>query len=246
MIDTIKLYLDLKYSSSTNKLKGHEVKKGKIYRFRQLKSCEDLCRIKQIIETGKFWCSKFSDLNDPMEGVYIASDYNSVNENLNQKNKYKICSFSGERGFENPIMWGYYAGGFHGVAIEVEVDINEIKQVKYTCDTITSDNVKDILTSKLFYWEHEDEYRYLDNSNSDNLIKIGKITKVYFGNPYGGLTNTDNIKQDNKNLIKYEEFREELVKLMNQKGIQYSYVEVKGNQVVSKETDLSLKCIKNC
>ena len=45
--------------------------KMKLYKFRSLGSEADYDRIIGIIENG-FWCSKFSDLNDVMEGVFYS------------------------------------------------------------------------------------------------------------------------------------------------------------------------------
>jgi|GEM_PF-5983772 hypothetical protein len=42
----------------------------KLYKFRPLGSCLDLERAQEILAQGKFWCSPFWELNDPMEGVY--------------------------------------------------------------------------------------------------------------------------------------------------------------------------------
>ena len=52
----------------------------KLYKFRPLANCDDLKRIKQIVEEKKFWCSRLWDLNDPMEGVYhnSARDINYI------------------------------------------------------------------------------------------------------------------------------------------------------------------------
>ena len=44
--------------------------KIKLYKFRPLSDCKDFERIEKILETGEFWCPKFTELNDPMEGVY--------------------------------------------------------------------------------------------------------------------------------------------------------------------------------
>lgn len=60
-----------------------------IYKFRLLKSCEDLYRIEDIIKAGKFWYSKFFELNDPMEGVYRAETINIVENMYNQKKYIK-------------------------------------------------------------------------------------------------------------------------------------------------------------
>ena len=157
----------------------------KVYKFRQLIGGTDFCRLKEIIETRKFKCSKFQDLNDPMEGVFsilIKSENINYNKKIqkiidavySKKMKHKICSFSGEEGFKNPSMWGYYAGGFKGVAIEVEVSQNKLKEVKCkdkdfwidnekisidTEDNILVDDiyVEEILTVKKRAWENENE-----------------------------------------------------------------------------------------
>ena len=44
--------------------------KVKLYKFRPLADDRDFERLKEILKTGKFYCPKFPDLNDPMEGVY--------------------------------------------------------------------------------------------------------------------------------------------------------------------------------
>ncbi|MFA6756860.1 MAG: hypothetical protein WCR62_03875, partial [Sulfurospirillaceae bacterium] len=91
-----------------------------VYKLMSLSSEKDLCRIIEIICTNKFHCSTFSEMNDPMEGVYTYEHKHLVEPDLPAtKNKYKICSFSGLKGFENPAMWGYYANGFKGIAIEI-------------------------------------------------------------------------------------------------------------------------------
>ena len=89
----------------------------KLYKFRQLTSCRDLERIIEILETNKFHCAKFSEMNDPMEGVYIATVPSKIDKILTEKNEKRICSFSSKEGFENLAMWGYYANGFKGIPI---------------------------------------------------------------------------------------------------------------------------------
>ncbi len=39
----------------------------KLYKFRPLANQNEFSRAKQILETGCFWCSQFSELNDPIE-----------------------------------------------------------------------------------------------------------------------------------------------------------------------------------
>ena len=90
-----------------------ESPKVKLYKFRPLANNKDFRRLKSILKTRKFHCSKFTELNDPMEGVYNFSDYDNRPEAigliLGAKASYKICSFSSEDAFTNPLMWGYFA-----------------------------------------------------------------------------------------------------------------------------------------
>ena len=42
----------------------------KLYKFRSLGEPNSVNRVVGILRTKKFWCSKFWDMNDPMEGVF--------------------------------------------------------------------------------------------------------------------------------------------------------------------------------
>jgi hypothetical protein len=140
---------------------------------------------------------------------------------LGEKNRYKICSFSGEEAFRDPSIWGYYANGFKGLAIEVESELFEddeklLKRIKPTStipainDRKTHDkNTRNILLSKSRFWKKEDEYRFLINSEK-NYHKIGKITAIYFGNPYGRAVNRDGIYKATETLAKFEVLRARL------------------------------------
>lgn len=210
--------------------------KMKLYKFRSLGTETDLERLKTIIETGHFWCSRFFDLNDPMEGVFSALGLPEklIDKIFDGKKRYKICSFSGKNGLKNPTLWGYYANGFKGVAIEVEVKVNErIKPVRYISSIHSEDyrtntrDVKEILTRKLKSWEHEDEFRFLVDSGN-NLHYIGKITKVYFGNPYGDLINTTDVLENSEKLRKYNELKDKLKEICQDKGIDTTDINIMG------------------
>lgn len=219
----------------------------KIYRFRKLTNELDYYRLKEILETGNFWCSNFWELNDPMEGVFSILDCANVVDKINEihgeKGQYKICSFSGEDAFKNPIMWGYYAAGFKGVAIAVEVEENNIKKVNYNDSEILLNNsngleidVEEILLHKNTAWNHEDEYRFLEKLNG-NFQKIGTITAIYFGNPYGSLVNSVQI-QENKKLVKYNKFKEKIKKVAKEKNILRYNVRSKNTVEIVKDNEL--------
>lgn len=209
----------------------------KLYKFRSLATDnKQKSWVPQIIKTNQFWCSSFHEMNDPMEGVYFSDGSNQIDEVLSQKNRRKICSFSGVSAFRKPCMWGYYANGFKGIAIEIEVDPQEIEKVNYVKETPLTSEVNEILTTKLNSWRHENEYRFIKVSD-ENHNKIGKITKVYFGDPYAGLTNSDSISDLNEKIRKYRMRREELESLLEEKNIPYAYVEVIENIVKEKQID---------
>lgn len=193
-----------------------------IYKFRRLTSEIDYCRLRGILETGYFWCSNFWDLNDPMEGVFSTYNVDIIDKIFRAKEQYKICSFSGTKGFPSPIMWGYYAAGFKGVAIELEVDIindccdekGGVKKIECDDDLPNADDIEKILLNKSTKWEHEDEYRFLIKSeNNYHKIKEIKITAVYFGAPYGDLINSEQIKDKSKSIRDYVKFKGKIIEV---------------------------------
>jgi len=214
----------------------------KIYKFRKLTSKIDYCRLKEIIETGDFWCSNFWELNDPMEGVFSirANLAKKISEIYGEKGQYKICSFSGAKAFVNPIMWGYYTGGFKGAAIEIVIDDQLIKKIDYNDSGIVFNNgdleneVKKILLNKNIAWKHEDEYRYLEKQK-DNYSKIGEINAIYFGSPYDNLENSEQIQMERKSFIQYKKYKEKIVKIVGGKNIKCFKVKIE-NGVVKKST----------
>jgi hypothetical protein len=222
----------------------------KLYKFRPLATDgvdSDFSRLKDILKTGKFWCSKFSDLNDPTEGFYTFLNNSPVSETIKliytDKENYKICSFSSEEAFSNPTMWGYYANGFRGVAIEIEVrsDNDKVKRIEYECEIPKLKNTpsyeeakkeaEKILTTKLKLWDHENEYRFLEKSSSDEF-EIGEITALYFGDPYGNAQNKKEIIKNSKTLEKYRKLRGKILKISKELKLKTYFVEIKNCKVI--------------
>jgi hypothetical protein len=191
-----------------------------IYKFRQLINCTDFKRIKKIIISNKFWCSKFYDLNDPMEGVYTCTkNLNLINKIFSKKNSTHICSFCGTKGLNNLAMWGYYAGGGKGIAIELSTSPQDnIKKMNYVKNIKEQNFVHDILLEKLDFWKHEDEYRFLGDNKEH---EIGVISKVFFGTPYFGVKNSDSIISSSLILQNYISFKEKLIKILDTNNIKY-------------------------
>ncbi|WP_404316973.1 DUF2971 domain-containing protein [Malaciobacter canalis] len=189
-----------------------------LYKFRSLQNQKDYDRIIDIIENG-FYCNDFLGFNDMNEGVYINNKDNTY-ITFSEKQKYKICSFSGVKALNSELMWGHYANTGRGVAIEINVeDSSNIREINYN----TNDNLntmEKILTNKSKEWVHEDEYRYLSTNNlPNNKVSIGTITKIYFGTPYEALTNYEKIRMKHDKLKEYYKFKDTLKKACITKDI---------------------------
>lgn len=218
----------------------------KLYKFRMLGDELSFCRAKEILRTSQFWCSRFWELNDPMEGVYsfTAAGEAPIEEVFSSKARRVICSFSGRKAFSNPVMWGYYANGFKGMAIEVEVSADEVQKInrmtyaKNVADwskTVGADPVTKILTTKLSRWKHEDEYRFLCDSVEPVAKPIGKITAVHFGHPYGNTINDYQIREKSKEMRVFLAYRLELQSLAESMDIACSFVTVSNGKVTTEQ-----------
>jgi hypothetical protein len=213
------------------------MEKMNLFRFRPLANELDLCRATNILKTGEFWCSYFWELNDPMEGVYITKSGKNFIDEIYKAKKKMICSFSDNVGLNEPTLWGYYANGFRGLAIEIEMnEINKPKKIIYetTLPIIdSSENVEEnaikILTKKLNAWKHENEYRYIIESE-ENFHNLGKITAVYFGDPYHDSLNFNDISK--KDIIKeYIERKNKLINVAYKLGLKTYKVYIERNTI---------------
>ncbi len=220
-----------------------------IYKFRSLTNESEYCRLKQILETKKFRCSIFWELNDPMEGIFSFKE-DDIEQIFREKGQYRICSFSGKKGFKNPAIWGYYAGGFKGVAIEVEVkdhDFIKKNKIKDTEDfdgkiveidyqnkviQIDRNKVEKILLNKSKSWEPENEYRFFKKTDN-NFEEIIDMTAIYFGNPYGNLVNSKEIKENRISFGIFQLLKEELIKIAKKGKIKCFNVKIE-NGIVKK------------
>lgn len=165
----------------------------KVYKYIQLNDCKKIDRFKNILTTNQVWLSKYNTLNDPMEGIYYTfSKSESARTLLSEKNKYLIGCFGSKP--DNFTLWAYYADGFRGACIEIELNDDALsKKIDYVTleefkVSLSADieNLETILTRKLSHWVSEAEIRVLvkDEDAIDvpgKSIQIGKITAVYFG-----------------------------------------------------------------
>jgi len=203
----------------------------KLYKFRPLGNDESLNRVAEILQTGKFWCSRLWEQNDPMEGIYTymtgPNDAHPLGEVFSAKNRIRICSFSGESALSEKTIWGYYANGFKGVAIEIEIDEAHVRKVRYKNkpeewssamygESLVA-KVERIVTTKLTSWRNEREYRYLTEETKPKQ-EIGRIKSIFFGEPYRGTQNFQQIHDSTPTLQDYRQLRQRLVSIAKARG----------------------------
>ncbi|WP_462273335.1 hypothetical protein [Methanohalophilus sp.] len=199
-----------------------------LIKFRSLANEHDFKRARQIIEKGEFWCSKLWNHNDPMEGIFFTYNYDSIDSLFDGKNNYVICSFALPEALSEPLLWGYYANGFKGIAIEIEPNDNEtFREIQYYKESDfrekifeSTDEIPDIITRKLDNWKHEKEVRLIKKSIKESNYNIGSIKKVHFGSPYQNASNYQQIHDNSRTLRKYEDLKNNLKLICEDKGIE--------------------------
>lgn len=154
----------------------------KAYKFRTV---ENFNFVIDILINKRLYCSNAKSLNDIMEGdVRVGNDGGREVEILEtgleierELNKYRVCALS--KIFDNHLLWAYYAGGFTGLAIEVDLPDSDITEVTYDDEFIylseLIDNhnkemiVRKVLSKKYKIWRHEKEVRIITTSEFYNL-----------------------------------------------------------------------------
>jgi hypothetical protein len=141
----------------------------KAYKYKSLNNIE---YVLDIILHNRLYCANRRDLNDPMEGAYaldIAGNISRFNNIFGGIDSYNVCALSTTP--DCVLLWGYYADGFRGVVIEVDLPDGAGSPMHYG-DPYESINLEktnktddelavQILTTKYKKWIHENEIRVL-------------------------------------------------------------------------------------
>ena len=148
------------------------------YKFRSSSNIEFAL---DILLNRRLFCSDWRSLNDPMEGLFVYSTNGLEGEAERRvkgigeaKSRYKVCSLA--RDFQSHLLWAHYAGGFDGLAIEVDLpdDDASVREVEYrgVFAFLDMDRVEDeddaarrILFSKYEAWSYEEEIRILNDED---------------------------------------------------------------------------------
>lgn len=137
-----------------------------LYKYRGLQSFRFFV---DIILKNRLYASKYTELNDPMEGQYLyrTGELNKrvLSKLKGEKDNLYLCSLS--RKCDNELMWSHYAEGHRGVAIGVLIDRYEydVRPIQYTGphyvqnENLANDTPIEILSHKLNVWSYEEEER---------------------------------------------------------------------------------------
>ncbi len=147
----------------------------KAYKFR---AANQIAFALDIIMNKRLYCASWKTLNDPMEGLFVYSHSSSDEEDhskqveriIEEKQKLKVCSLS--KTYNSHLLWSHYAGGFNGVAIEIEIPDKHpsVKHVDYggVFAHVSMPNGRNpsalanqVLSSKYNEWKYEEEVRIL-------------------------------------------------------------------------------------
>jgi hypothetical protein len=158
------------------------------------------------IANSQLWYSRFSELNDPFEGVYINRSGDGALDDLLAT--MRVCCFS--KSHDNLLLWAHYADSHRGLCLEYDITEEQSKgqfmEVRYT-DTLPvveliprvppgspqagalAINVSRegaIFLTKGAAWAYEMECRTIvlakDRTSKGQLVASpGPLTAIYFG-----------------------------------------------------------------
>ena len=153
-----------------------------LYRFRSINP-DNWEREMRCIKRGEIYCGKFSNLNDPMEGVHRESalfrkskNYDgSMSKIRREMESIGVASLSECRNSET--MWAHYAGQFSGILISyrfkrlvrstpseckiVRMVYNEVPPVFLRDNMPLDQRARLALSTKTLKWADEREWRLL-------------------------------------------------------------------------------------
>ncbi len=177
------------------------VKPRRLYRYRPI---EHIQRELEAIEEGYLYCAAYNDMNDPMEGMYAASNrlrnspvYREFERDiLSNKRNLGICSFSEVH--SNELMWAHYASRFKGICIEYDL-IHLLRRLPNEVDFVrmlyseehpnvgltrtgANDLAKMVLSYKNHRWSYEREWRLFAPQQGKLYYDDQKcVARVYIG-----------------------------------------------------------------
>lgn len=173
-----------------------------LYRYRSV-SGKKLKREIESIEQRYIYCSKFEDLNDPMEGNFQftqpgSDDFrmrDALSEIYHKKIVIGIACFSETP--RNELMWAHYADQFKGICIAYDVDrlIKSLPDDSYLVRMYYDDMLpgvggsegdlteaaRKILSRKNHKWLYEREWRFFGALEKVHYRDDEAVSAIYLG-----------------------------------------------------------------
>lgn len=166
-------------------------------------SLEKFERFVDIIINKRLYAAIYTELNDPMEGLYYY--HNNINRQdfidkmKNGKETLRVCSLS--KSHKNSLMWSHYANEHKGVVIKLQIDNPEyeVKNISYTgIPNVYDVNEYDIsevirvLSQKHEVWKYEEEVRAFVRAfrKEDKYMTGINVEEIFLG------TRIDNLHKD--------------------------------------------------
>lgn len=170
-----------------------------LYRYRSLR---DFDREINAIESASLHCAAYSDLNDPMEGLYSSTVLQRKSKHFEEiraivadkQSAHGICSFSEVN--NNELMWAHYANEFRGICIGYSFgsllsrlpDDVEFVRLNYsekapTLQTLMGPvhSARRALSCKSYKWLYEREWRMFARQGLSYYNDVHCVRTVYLG-----------------------------------------------------------------
>jgi len=182
-----------------------------LYRYRSLKAdprtgraCLDqLAREIDAVLQGYIYCSRYTDMNDPMEGFYRASirardheEYSAFIADVREE-KLGLGIASLSETWYNELMWAHYADQFRGICVVYVAsrllhglsDGDRFARVAYgdkpyhiNLEGLRSDaRARAILSTKNLKWSYEREWRLFAKAPGEAHHGHGVIPTIFLG-----------------------------------------------------------------
>lgn len=165
-----------------------------IMRAFKFRSVETLHYVLDILIHRRVFCAPMSLLNDTREGDLRIGKGNGDNEIFNfakdvgnQVRELRVCALSAT--VDNHLLWAHYAGGYSGIAIEVDIPDEDARLVEYSDELILASDLfnsysvdeaaRTVLLRKYRDWAYEKEVRII--SSEPYYMLTQPISRVVLG-----------------------------------------------------------------
>lgn len=177
-----------------------------LYKYKSVNTCEDVLRIKDVLEKKRLYFPTAAQLNDPFEGCcieihfsYAGSGYRAALGGIDgfyysELMKYRILSFTSIA--NSPIMWAHYGNEYKGCCLIISSNntLKTVKPVIYTDSVFSADDIEnssdklpkiaeEALLIKKRDWSYENEWRFMKQCD-DKYINLynDELVGIILGN----------------------------------------------------------------